>query len=172
MQYTGKQRKETDAKAWVVEQYHQSGLSPARFVSWFNDSNPPEDTISESKLFRWQKKYQGKDVAALIDRLGGHSRGKNALPDDAWELFRSLYLTQQERSIRLCYDITKLEYPDIPSYKAFERKKKKRYLSMLSCTIEKREKHLPMPFPTWSVANWISPPMISGSQTIIWWTFS
>ena len=32
LQYTGKQREEADAKAWVVEQYHQSGLSPAGFV--------------------------------------------------------------------------------------------------------------------------------------------
>lgn len=51
LQYTGKQREEADAKAWIVEQYHQSGLSPAVFVSWFNASNPPEDAISESKLF-------------------------------------------------------------------------------------------------------------------------
>ena len=93
LQYTGKQRKEADAKTWVVEQHHQSGLSPAKFVFWFNDSNPPEDAISESKLFRWQKKYQGKDVAALIDRRGGHNQGKNAIPDAAWELFYSLYMT-------------------------------------------------------------------------------
>ena len=70
LQFTGKQRKKADAKAWVVEQYHQSDLSPAEFVSWFNASNPPEDAISKSKLFRWQKKYQGKDVAALIDERG------------------------------------------------------------------------------------------------------
>ena len=31
-------------------------------------------------------------------------------------------MTQQQRGVRLCYDMTKLEYPDIPSYKAFERK--------------------------------------------------
>ncbi len=50
LQYTGKQREKADAKAWAVEQYHQSNLSPAEFVSWFNASNPPEDAISESKL--------------------------------------------------------------------------------------------------------------------------
>ena len=27
-------------------------------------------SLSESKLFRWQKKYQEKDAAALIDRRG------------------------------------------------------------------------------------------------------
>ena len=66
LQYTGKQREEADAKAWVVEQYHQSGLSPVGFVSWFNASNPPEDAISESKLFRWQRKYQEKDRKSVV----------------------------------------------------------------------------------------------------------
>lgn len=33
-------------------------------------------------------------------------------------------MTQQKRGVRLCYDMTKLEYPNIPSYKAFERKVK------------------------------------------------
>lgn len=124
LQYTGKQREEADAKAWVVEQYHQSGLSPVGFVSWFNASNPPEDAISESKLFRWQRKYQEKDVTALIDQRGGHNRGKDTIPPEAWELFYSLYMTQQKRGVRLCYDVTRLEYPQIPSCKAFERKVK------------------------------------------------
>ena len=57
LQFTGKQQKKADAKAWVVEQYHQSDLSPAEFVSWFNASNPPEDAISKSKLFRWQRQF-------------------------------------------------------------------------------------------------------------------
>lgn len=124
LQFTGKQRDEANAKAWVVEQYQREGLSPDDFVSWFNSNNPPEDAITKSKLFRWQKKYQGKDVAALIDQRGGHNRGKDTIPPEAWELFYSLYMTQQKRGVRLCYDATKTEYPLIPSYKAFERKVK------------------------------------------------
>ena len=122
LQFTGKQRDEANAKAWVVEQYQHEGLSPDDFVSWFNSNNPAEDAITKSKLFRWQHKYQGKDVAELIDRRGGHNRGKDTIPEDAWELFYSLYMTQQKRSVRLCHHITSMEYPDIPSYKAFERK--------------------------------------------------
>lgn len=124
LQFTGKQRDEANAKAWVVEQYQREGLSPDDFVSWFNSNNPTEDAITKSKLFRWQKKYQGKDVAALIDQRGGHNRGKDTIPPEAWELFYSLYMTQQKRGVRLCYDATKKEYPLIPSYKAFERKVK------------------------------------------------
>lgn len=124
LQFTGKQRDEANAKAWVVEQYQREGLSPDDFVSWFNSNNPAEDAITKSKLFRWQKKYQGKDVAALVDQRGGHNRGKDTIPLEAWELFYSLYMTQQKRGVRLCYDITKKEYPLIPSYKTFERKVK------------------------------------------------
>ncbi|MCI5842958.1 MAG: Mu transposase C-terminal domain-containing protein, partial [Clostridiales bacterium] len=122
LQFTGKQRAEADAKAWVVEQYHQSSLAPDKFVAWFNTNNPPEDAITKSKLFRWQQKYHGKNVAGLIDQRGGYNRGEDTIPADAWELFYALYMTQQKRSIRLCYDVTKMEYPMIPSYKAFARK--------------------------------------------------
>lgn len=122
LQFTGKQRTEADAKAWVVEQYHQSSLAPDEFVAWFNANNPPEDAITKSKLFRWQQKYQGKNVAGLIDQRGGYNRGEDTIPADAWELFYSLYMTQQKRSIRLCYDVTKMQYPMIPSYKTFARK--------------------------------------------------
>lgn len=124
LQFTSKQRDAANAKAWIVEQYQRGDLSPDDFVSWFNSTAPTEDTITKSKLFRWQHKYQGKDVAELIDRRGGHNRGKDTIPEDAWELFYSLYMTQQKRSIQLCYDFTKIEYPLIPSYKAFERKVK------------------------------------------------
>ena len=124
LQFTGKQRDEANAKAWVVEQYQREDLSPDDFVSWFNSNNPAEDAITKSKLFRWQKKYQGKDVAALIDQRGGHNRGQDTIPLEAWELFYSLYMTQQKRGVRLCYDVTKMEYPEVPSYKAFERKVK------------------------------------------------
>ena len=121
-QYTGKQRDEANAKAWTVEQYRQSGLSPDDFISWFNANNPPEEAITTSKLFRWQDKYQRGGVAALIDRRGGHNRGQDTIPEDAWQVFYSLFMTQQKRSAKLCYDVTQQEYPEIPSYRAFERK--------------------------------------------------
>lgn len=125
MQHTSKQREEANAKAWAVEQYHQSKLSPDEFVAWFNNNNPPEDAITKSKLFRWQSKYRDSDVTNLIDRRGGHNRGTDTIPADAWNMFYSLYMTEQKRKIKLCYDITKKEYPDIPSVSAFERKVKK-----------------------------------------------
>lgn len=125
LHFTGKQREGANEKAWIVMQYHQSGLSPDDFIAKYNAENPPEDAITKSKLFRWQRKYKENEVAGLIDQRGGHNRGEDTIPSDAWELFYAMYMTQQKRTIRLCYDLMKRKYPDVPSVSAFERKIKK-----------------------------------------------
>lgn len=122
LDFTGKQRENADFRALVVNQYQQSGLSPDEFVEAFNGSNPPEDWITKTKLYRWQGKYEKGGVAALIDQRGGHNRGKDTIPEEAWDFFYSIYMTQQKRSVKLCYDLTLQEFPDIPSVSAFERK--------------------------------------------------
>lgn len=125
LQYSGKQRENADFRLLVVLEYQRSGLSPDEFVQQFNAESPPDEAISTSKLFRWQRQYKQGGVAALIDQRGGYNRGRDTIPPDAWDLFYSLYMTQQKRKIKLCYDITKLEYPDIPSVSSFERKVRK-----------------------------------------------
>lgn len=125
LQYSGKQREEADFRLLVVLEYQHSGLSPEEFVQQFNAENPPEETITTSKLYRWQRQYKQGGVAALIDQRGGYNRGQDTIPPDAWDLFYSLYMTQQKRKVKLCYDITKLKYPDIPSVSSFERKVRK-----------------------------------------------
>ncbi len=40
-------------------------------------------------------------------------------------MFYSLYMTQQKRKVKLCYDLVKLIYPDIPSVSSFERRVRK-----------------------------------------------
>ena len=125
LQFTGRQREGADFRALVVTEYQRSGLSPEEYVLTFNAENPPEDAITTSKLFRWQRQYRQGGIAALVDQRGGHNRGQDTIPEEAWDMFYSLYMTQQKRKIKLCYDITKLEFPDIPSVSAFERKIKK-----------------------------------------------
>lgn len=119
--YTGKQREEANFKALIVERYRQSHLSPDDFVRDFNRRNP-EDAITKSKLFRWQRKYKNGDVAGLIDLRGGHNRGQVSIQPEAWEYFYALYMTLQKRSIQRCWEYTKAEYPNIPTVSAFERK--------------------------------------------------
>lgn len=122
LQYTGKQRAEADFRALVVAEYQHSGLSPDEYVEKFNADNPPEDAITTSKLFRWQKQYREGGVAGLIDQRGGHNRGQTSIPEDAWEYFYDRYMTEQKRTVKRCYDLTLREFPDIPSVSAFERR--------------------------------------------------
>lgn len=119
-QFTGKQREEANFKALIVEQYKRSQLSPDDFVKDFNDRNP-DSVITKSQLFRWQRKYKSGDVADLIDMRGGHNRGQTTISPEAWEYFYALYMTLQKRSVQRCWELTRLEYPNIPTVSAFER---------------------------------------------------
>lgn len=119
-QFTGKQREEANFKALIVEQYKRSQFSPDDFVKDFNDRNP-DSVITKSQLFRWQRKYKSGDVADLVDMRGGHNRGKITISPDAWEYFYALYMTLQKRSVQRCWELTKREYPNIPTVSAFER---------------------------------------------------
>ena len=122
-QYTGKQREEANFRAYIVEQYKKSHLSPDDFVKDFNTRNP-DSVITKSQLFSWQRKYKSGDIANLVDKRGGHNRGQVTIPPDAWEYFNSLYMTLQKRSIQRCWELTKREFPDIPTVSTFERKVK------------------------------------------------
>ncbi|MFV0344127.1 MAG: hypothetical protein ACK5JH_14780 [Anaerocolumna sp.] len=119
-QFTGKQREEANFKALIIEQYQRSKLSSDDFVKVFNERNP-DTVISKAQLFRWQRKYKCGGVADLIDMRGGHNRGRITIPPEAWEYFYSLYMTLQKRSVQRCWELTKREYPNIPTVSAFER---------------------------------------------------
>lgn len=122
-QYTGKQREEANFKAYIVEQYKRSQLSPDGFVKDFNERNP-DSVITKSQPFSWQRKYKSDGVAGLVDKRGGHNRGQVTIPPDAWEYFNNLYMTQQKRSVQRCWELTQQEFPDIPTVSTFERKVK------------------------------------------------
>lgn len=66
LQFTGKQREGADFRALVVTEYQRSGLSPEEYVLNFNSENPPEDAITTSKLFRWQRQYSGMIFPCLL----------------------------------------------------------------------------------------------------------
>ena len=160
MQHTSKQREEANAKAWAVEQYHQSKLSPDEFVAWFNNNNPPEDAITKSKLFRWQSKYRDSDVTNLIDRRGGHNRGTDTIPADAWNMF---YRSAKSSCAMI------LPKRNILIFRLFQhlREKSKKFLNMQFCITEKGKRRSMMHCRTWNAASWILPRMIYGSRTII-----
>lgn len=62
----------------------------------------PDLRISRSSLLNWNARYRDPaDLVKLIDTRGGNTRGE---PDPAaWDLFRSLYLTEHKRKIKWCW---------------------------------------------------------------------
>lgn len=118
------QQEEANNKAWIVELYQkrEKGMSTDAFVEWYNQEF--DASVTKANIFQWQKKLKEGGTAALVDRRGEHKRGTTTIPDDAWEYFYALYMTQEKRGVQLCYDYTKERFPDIPSVYAFHRKVK------------------------------------------------
>lgn len=122
---TDKQREAADHKARIVHEFELSGMSGKRFIEQYNEKSG--ESVSLNQLYDWKRRLDKGGIAALIDRRGEHSRGTSSIPDEAWELFKSWYLTPQRRSIQMCYNQVKEEYPDIPSVSAFERRVRKEF---------------------------------------------
>lgn len=120
--FTGTQREAAEKKCRIVRMFQSSGKSGKRFLEDYNAESG--DIISLNQLYDWQKRLKQGGLPALVDTRGAHTRGKSSISDEAWSLFCDLYLTQQKRSIALCYGLVKAEFTDIPSVSAFERRVK------------------------------------------------
>lgn len=118
--YSLTQIKEAEYKASIVLEFQQSGLSADNFIQIFNKKN--NENFTSRQLYNWQKKYKTGNIENLIDNRGGHNKGACSIDENAWDMFYTLYMTPQRRSIQWCYDKTQIAFPDIPSVSAFKRK--------------------------------------------------
>lgn len=79
--------------------------------------------ISRKSLYEWMKKSKSGKVELLIDKRGGHNRGKSSIPEKYRELFDLLYLQQTKPTIESCYKEVQREAningDFIPGIKAF-----------------------------------------------------
>ena len=122
-EYTVAQIQEAMRKGAAVRCYWRSGLSVKKFLEKYNEENG--GNITEDQLRSWEKKFKesGHSTESLIDKRGGN-RKPDSIPPEAWEFFLSCILTPQNRSVQLCYDITKEQFPDmtLPSVRTFQRR--------------------------------------------------
>lgn len=122
--FSKKQKADANNKAWILELYRKRdrGMTVDQFLEWYNQEHG--GTVTKANLFQWQRKLKKGGPAALVDHRGEYKRGTTSIPDEAWDYFYALYMTQQKRGVQLCYDYTRKEYPDIPSVYAFHRRVK------------------------------------------------
>lgn len=118
--YSLTQIKEAEYKASIVLDFQRSGVSADKFLQNFNQTN--NECVTTGQLYLWQKKYKKGGIESLIDTRGGYNKGACSISEKAWDMFYTLYMTTQKRSIQWCYDKTKLAFPDVPSVSAFKRK--------------------------------------------------
>jgi len=59
--------------------------------------------ITRHSLQRWIARYKGQGLLGLVDLRGGGRFVNEMLSPDAFELFKSMYLTQQQLSVKLCW---------------------------------------------------------------------
>lgn len=122
-EYTVAQIQEAMRKGAAVRCYWRSGLSVKKFLEKYNEENG--GNITEDQLRSWEKKFKqsGHSTESLIDKRGGN-RKADSIPPEAWDFFLSCILTPQNRSVQLCYDITKEQFPDmtLPSVRTFQRR--------------------------------------------------
>jgi transposase len=99
------------ARRKVLEAYSASGLTPAQFVSAYNNGVAvPElrgqlgafgEISSQSSLYRWLERYEQFGIAGLAPQYARRRGGSGAsLDEKAKELIQALYLDSHKPSIR------------------------------------------------------------------------
>lgn len=124
--YSMEQREKAVERYNILVEWERSGLNGQKFVKKYSEEH--SDKLTYRMLKFWEDKYNQSGIVGLIDKRGGNLSGSDCMPPEVWDMFYSLYMTTQRRSIQLCYDKTKShflkQYPDMkfPSYQTFTRK--------------------------------------------------
>lgn len=110
----------------ILIEFERSGLSGVAFVKKYNEEH--SEKIEYKRLAYWRDKYNENGIIGLIDKRGTEVVKKDSILPEVWDMFYSLYMTVQKRSIQLCYDKTKAYFkkynPEMkfPSYPTFTKK--------------------------------------------------
>ena len=60
------------------------------------------NNVSKSSLKRWIKNYRHEGLAGIADKRGGNNYN-GTFSKEAFELFKSIYLTERQLSVKLCW---------------------------------------------------------------------
>lgn len=125
--FSGSQWHAAEERARIVEMYQSPSLNLklADFIAYYNENYEPAKPLKRQTLLTWQRKFKQGGIEALVDPRGGQTGGVQ-ITDDMWEFFYSIYMTEQKRTIKLCYDLTRKHFrgKPFPSVSSFERKVK------------------------------------------------
>jgi len=135
-EFTGDERKVIQQwikaiNEWTMYRLRYKGQMGNADQEWIrlNQRKYKEIGLSVDTLYRKLKALKSNDYDGLIDKRGKWAKGKNSIPETAWEVFKYIYLDENQISITECHKYTLIyfekEMPgmlaDIPGYDAFYR---------------------------------------------------
>lgn len=119
--YTIEQRNEAIFRYNVLKEYYCSRMDMKAFAN--KNADRFGKHFSYRQLWSWKEKFAKQGIEGLIDQRGKGRIGFDCIPPEAWDMFYALYMQQQGRSAQICYDKTKLQFPDMTaSYSTFTRR--------------------------------------------------
>lgn len=89
----------------IIVEFERSGLSGRAFVRKYNEEHSTK--LTYRKLEYWIEKCEKSGIVGLIDKRGNEAGNSYCMLPEVWDMFYSLYMTLQKRSIQICYDKTK-----------------------------------------------------------------
>lgn len=85
-------------KKFAAEFVRNGGLQSDAFEVYASQHN-----TSKRSLERWNARYREQGLIGLVDMRGGGKFISQMLSPEAFEVFKSMYLTQQQLSIKTCW---------------------------------------------------------------------
>ena len=106
----------------ALEDGMKKGEAMVTFITQWNVEHP-EFHITKSSFYRWIHESPRGDPTKLVDKRGGHNRGKSKIPKKYQDVFCSYYLREVQIPFDHCFRLTKMEAnrngDKIPEKKAF-----------------------------------------------------
>lgn len=92
------------------------------FLSQYNE-NYQDKPLTKRQLNHWETLFDRDGINGLVDRRGGYNKGQCSIPDEAWQVFKKLWLQESQPSAQSCYDMTEDYFPELelPHISAFLR---------------------------------------------------
>jgi putative transposase len=76
------------------------GPATGQLIQWLREQYP-DQKITRSSLYRWERRVSERGIAGLMEKRGGH-RSPEAC-DEAWKAFADFFLHQNQPTIRHCW---------------------------------------------------------------------
>ncbi len=129
---TATQRSLVDFKHSIVLDYKEfKNIYPRAdkmqaFLSKYNGQHPNEP-LTKRQLNHWENLYDRDGINGLVDRRGGYNKGQSSIPEDAWNVFKKLWLQESQPTVQSCYDMTVYHFPNLtlPHVSTFARQAEK-----------------------------------------------